>query len=386
MDDLKSLRITVPHMGRIDLAYARVLERRGVQVIVPPRPNARSLKLGSQVSPEFACLPFKLNMGNMIEALERGANTILTYGGCGPCRFGYYGCLQEEILKDLGYQFVMGTTDDPDQMSSTLATIRQITGIRSRWEAFKIFYFMMKRLSAADQARKMSLAVRPRERKANEASEAYQKALARIDATSSAGELRRTKRKIRRMFSSIPLTSNQTSAVKIGIVGELFMVEEPNANFELEEKLGRMGAQVERGIWLSEWLNERFHFEPWRRAKTKRAKRLARGYLEHSAGGESLISVGGAIDFARKGFDGVVHLMPFTCMPEIVAQGILTRVSRDFSLPVLTLIIDEHTTEVGVNTRLEAFVDLLRARKGKNPGRRRGRPAAETQKSRSQGG
>ncbi len=359
-----TLKITVPHMGRIDLAYARVLERRGVTVIVPPRPNARSLKLGSQVSPEFACLPFKLNMGNMIEALEMGANTILTYGGCGPCRFGYYSCLQEEILKDLGYQFVMGTTDDPDRMSSTIATIREITGIRSRWEGFRIFYFMMKRLSAADEARKLSHRVRPRERKRGAATEAYQCALALIDATSTLKELRRAKRKVRRLFSSIPLASDgKASVVKIGIVGELFMVEEPNANFELERKLGEMGAYVERGIWLSEWLNERFHFEPWKSARTKRAQRLARGYLEHSAGGESLISVGGAVDFARRGYDGVVHVMPFTCMPEIVAQGILTRVSRDLSFPILTLIIDEHTGEVGINTRLEAFVDLLRARR-----------------------
>ena len=359
-----NLKITVPHMGRIDLAYARVLERRGVTVIVPPRPSARSLKLGSQVSPEFACLPFKLNMGNMMEALEMGANTILTYGGCGPCRFGYYGCLQEEILRDLGYQFVMGTTDDPDRMSSTIATIREITGIKSRWEGFRIFFFMMKRLSAADEARKLSHRVRPREREKGAATEAYQRALALIDATSTLKELRRVKRKMRGLFSSIPLApEGKSSAVKIGIVGELFMVEEPNANFELERKLGEMGAYVERGIWLSEWLNERFHFEPWKSARTKRAQRLARGYLEHSAGGESLISVGGAVDFARKGYDGIVHLMPFTCMPEIVAQGILTRVSRDLSFPILTLIIDEHTGEVGVNTRLEAFVDLLRARK-----------------------
>ena len=360
------LKITVPHMGRIDLAYARVLERRGVTVIVPPRPNARSLRLGSQVSPEFACLPFKLNMGNMMEALEMGANTILTYGGCGPCRFGYYSCLQEEILKDLGYQFVMGTTDDPDRMSSTIATIQEITGINSRWEGFQIFYFMMKRLSAADEARKLCHWVRPRERDRGSATEAYQRALALIDATSRPKELRRVRRRMRRLFSSIPLASDgESSLVKIGIVGELFMVEEPNANFELERKLGELGAYVERGIWLSEWLNERFHFEPWKKARTKRARRLARGYLEHSAGGESLISVGGTIDFARRGFDGVIHVMPFTCMPEIVAQGILTRVSRDISFPILTLIIDEHTGEAGVNTRLEAFADLLRTRKRK---------------------
>jgi predicted nucleotide-binding protein (sugar kinase/HSP70/actin superfamily) len=358
----ESLRITVPHMGSIDLAYARVLEERGVTVIVPPRPNARSLKLGSSVSPEFACLPFKLNMGNMMEALEMGANTILTYGGCGPCRFGYYSCLQEEILKDLGYRFVMGTTDDPDRMSSTVATIREITGIKSRWEGFQIFYFMMKRLSAADEARKLCHRVRPTEKERGSATRAYASALAMIDATSTVAELRRVRREMRRTFSSIPAASDTGPAVKVGIVGELFMVEEPNANFEVERKLGEMGAYVERGIWLSEWLNERFHFEPWKGAKTRKAQRLARGYLDHSAGGESLISVGGAVDFARRGFHGVVHVMPFTCMPEIVAQGILTRVSRELSFPILTLIIDEHTGEAGVNTRLEAFVDLLRAR------------------------
>jgi benzoyl-CoA reductase/2-hydroxyglutaryl-CoA dehydratase subunit BcrC/BadD/HgdB len=51
--------------------------------------------------------------------------------------------------------------------------------------------------------------------------------------------------------------------------------------------------------------------------------------------------------------------MPFTCMPEIVAQNILTRVSKEQGIPILTLISDEHTAEAGVVTRLEAFVDLL---------------------------
>ena len=51
--------------------------------------------------------------------------------------------------------------------------------------------------------------------------------------------------------------------------------------------------------------------------------------------------------------------MPFTCMPELVAQTILAKVSRDYSIPVLTLIFDEHTSPGGVQTRLEAFVDLI---------------------------
>jgi predicted nucleotide-binding protein (sugar kinase/HSP70/actin superfamily) len=50
-------------------------------------------------------------------------------------------------------------------------------------------------------------------------------------------------------------------------------------------------------------------------------------------------------------------------MPEIVAQSILPRISRELSFPVLTLVFDEHTGKAGVLTRLEAFVDLLRRKR-----------------------
>ena len=57
-----------------------------------------------------------------------------------------------------------------------------------------------------------------------------------------------------------------------------------------------------------------------------------------------------------------VHLMPFACMPETTASGILDRVSRDLGLPVLTLILDEQENEGRIITLLEAFVDMLRWR------------------------
>jgi predicted nucleotide-binding protein (sugar kinase/HSP70/actin superfamily) len=38
----------------------------------------------------------------------------------------------------------------------------------------------------------------------------------------------------------------------------------------------------------------------------------------------------------------------------------LARVAADFKIPLLTLIFDEHTSPGGVQTRLEAFVDLIK--------------------------
>lgn len=349
-------------MGHLDIAYARVLRRLGVDVLVPPRPSRRSLEIGSRYAPEFACLPFKMNLGNMKEALDLGATDIMTYGGKGPCRFGYYHCVQEEILKDMGYQFRMGATDEPDKLSSMLKTIGEISGLNSKKKIYKVFYFMMWRLAAADYAHRLAARLRPREAVRGSTDKVYHHAIKLIDDSKNFLDLWWTKRKIKIFFSRIQ-TRKIKIKVKVGLIGELFMVEEPFANFEIERKLGEAGVYVERGIYLSQWLNERFHFEPFARRETQYALELAKGYLHHTAGGESVISVGKTVDFARRGFDGVVHLMPFTCMPEVVAQSILTRVSHDYQIPILTMIIDEHTSEVGFNTRLEAFVDLLRRKR-----------------------
>lgn len=62
-----------------------------------------------------------------------------------------------------------------------------------------------------------------------------------------------------------------------------------------------------------------------------------------------------------KNYDGLIHLAPFTCMPEIVAENIMP--STKESIPVLTILCDEQATKTGVLTRLEAFVDLLQRRR-----------------------
>jgi predicted nucleotide-binding protein (sugar kinase/HSP70/actin superfamily) len=58
-----------------------------------------------------------------------------------------------------------------------------------------------------------------------------------------------------------------------------------------------------------------------------------------------------------------VQLAPFACIPEIVAKSIIPSISRDLDIPVLTLFIDEQTGKAGVQTRLEAFVDLLQKKR-----------------------
>jgi predicted nucleotide-binding protein (sugar kinase/HSP70/actin superfamily) len=57
-------------------------------------------------------------------------------------------------------------------------------------------------------------------------------------------------------------------------------------------------------------------------------------------------------------------------MPEIVAHNILTKVSDQLDIPILTLIISDQTGEAGMETRLEAFLDLLLERRFETKQRR----------------
>jgi len=73
--------------------------------------------------------------------------------------------------------------------------------------------------------------------------------------------------------------------------------------------------------------------------------------------------VGQAVIQAQKGIDGIVELLPFTCLPEITIMNILPRISRDLKVPIIPFILDEQSGQAGMRTRLEAFVDLLYRRR-----------------------
>ena len=97
------MKVTFPHMGNIYVLVKTLFDELGIEYVIPPMCNKRTLEIGAKYAPEMACLPLKINIGNFIQAMEQGADTIVITGGCGPCRFGYYAEMHREILRDLGY-------------------------------------------------------------------------------------------------------------------------------------------------------------------------------------------------------------------------------------------------------------------------------------------
>ncbi|HEX3026139.1 MAG TPA: hypothetical protein VHR42_02780 [Clostridia bacterium] len=99
------MKITFPHMGNAYVAVKVLLDTLGLDYYMPPVKNRNALQRGIANSPEFMCLPFKTILSDFLQGLDHGADTILFGGGCGQCRLSYYGALEQEILRSMGYRF-----------------------------------------------------------------------------------------------------------------------------------------------------------------------------------------------------------------------------------------------------------------------------------------
>ncbi len=346
-------KVTFPHMGELNISVKTFLQELGFEVVVPPKISKKTLDLGMKYGPEFACLPFKINLGNFIEALEEGANIIIMGGGCGPCRFGYYGEVQREILQELGYDFEMfiiepNLIEDYRNLKTTFGGISLRNFIRAATLTWK-------KIQAIDRVYRLVLSKRATEKKEGQVNKLYNKFLYEIESTASVRKIKDLAEKYTNQLQNVGDNYKRGVEIKIGIVGEIYLVLEPFVNLEIEKKLGELGASVKRDIYISSWLCHFLHLSN----EYKKIKKAASNYLKNFVGGHGLESIGNTVRFSREGLDGVIQLAPFTCMPEIISQTILPEVSKQENIPVLSLFFDEHSADAGLRTRLEAFIDLL---------------------------
>ena len=96
-EEKKKIKVAFPHMGDIYVAWATALNSLGVEAFLPPHTSKKTLSLGVKYSPEAICLPYKLVLGNFIEAVEEGADYVVMITSPGICRLGEYGKLMKYI-------------------------------------------------------------------------------------------------------------------------------------------------------------------------------------------------------------------------------------------------------------------------------------------------
>jgi predicted nucleotide-binding protein (sugar kinase/HSP70/actin superfamily) len=358
------MKVTFPHLGYAYVAIEALLEGLGHEPVTPPLGTTRTLECGISHSPEEACLPFKTILGNMLEGIELGADSVFMIGGWGPCRLGYYGEIQRIILLDAGKEVEFVTLEVPEgSLSRWLGLARKVLGPTHANQFLRGCRLSSEKMKVIDELENLSLRVRPLEKRHGTTSRFLAQQVQRLREAQSISKIRTIQEQAsiglrdlveRRQGGSEPL--------RIGIVGEIYTVVEPSVNLRLEERLGYLGVEVVRTISLPHWIEEHIFKNALGLYTRRSLRRSAAGYLSGFIGGHGLESIARSVDLATGDVDGIIHIFPLSCMPEVIAQGILPQISRDKEVPILSLIVDEHTGETGFQTRLEAFVDLLQRR------------------------
>ena len=359
MKNIKPL-ITSPHMGNTYIAVKAFLETVGCLYVPCPPTSRRTIELGARYSPEFACFPFKVTLGNMIEALEKGANVILMAAGRkGLCRLAYYHIVQEKILKNLGFEFEMVGLGN-NLRDVLFRKIELWSGKRSTLPGLiKATAITFRKLKLIRKIENLTRNLRPYQVERGGVEKISRKALALTEEAKTFSQLKTVEREIKRLFTSIPIMKKR-EVLKVVVVGEFFCCLEPAVSFQIEKILGEMGVLVTNNM-SSYRLAKGFLFPDLQKWWINRF--IVKKYLRYSGGGEERRTLGEIEIYARKGYDGVCILSPFLCLPENTAKTILPSLSKKFKIPVLSFSLDENFSEVNMLTRVESFVDMLRRKK-----------------------
>ncbi len=346
------MRVGIPYFGYDTLALKGFLQQLGAEVVLPPPTSKRTLEIGVKFAPELVCMPFKITLGNFVEALESGADTLLMAAGARKCRFGYYHYLQERALRSVKGDFRLVPVTQYSAYDFIFKLMPDLFSVSPARVIKAVCYLLAKSALTRDFRRFLN---RRRALDFTDAEQVKPVGLQVVERAKTISEIRSARAELSRLFQ----LNGKRADIKVGMVGEIFYTVDQKANQEIERELGRLGVEVVFERCLYSHLRHLLHsdFGYWR------SRLLARRYLEVCPGGEAIRTVGEAVKFVRREVDGIIHLFPFTCMPENIALEALQRICESSGVPVLSLSFDEHTANTGLVTRLEAFVELIRRRK-----------------------
>ncbi|MGN0302263.1 MAG: 2-hydroxyacyl-CoA dehydratase [Anaerotardibacter sp.] len=339
-----------------DIAFKYFVEHvLDAEFIKLPEPTKRTLELGSRNSTDFVCAPFKHILGSYIEALEMGATVLVQFAG--PCRLGYYGELQESILRDMGYQFTMLNFAELSGKSAPeyIKECKKINPDLNVPKALKNLITLFHLVEYLDEANDFYLANAGFEKESGTFEKAHQYYFDLMNTIASEKDLQEAHRKGMEAMRAVPLDKPK-EPLRVGLVGEIFTAIDPPSNLNINKKLMNMRVELACDVTLT----KRFL-----RYNEENLRATISDYARFDMGPTSTLTIASTKKFAESGFDGIIHLKSSGCTPEIDVIPTLQRINRETGVPILYLSYDSQTSDTGLDTRLEAFYDMIAMKKGR---------------------
>jgi predicted nucleotide-binding protein (sugar kinase/HSP70/actin superfamily) len=139
--------------------------------------------------------------------------------------------------------------------------------------------------------------------------------------------------------------------LRIGVIGHHYNVYDTFTTMSLLERLGSMGVDVVTADMVPEKLRDE---------ELKRLPKDIYWSYEQEIAGAILACT------RHRLVDGIIFMISFPCGPDSIIRVLCEQENKAMgNVPLLTLIMDEHTGEGGFLTRIEAFVDMLRRKKNR---------------------
>jgi predicted nucleotide-binding protein (sugar kinase/HSP70/actin superfamily) len=139
--------------------------------------------------------------------------------------------------------------------------------------------------------------------------------------------------------------------LRIGVIGHHYNVYDTFTTMSLLERLGSMGVDVVTADMVPERLRDE---------ELKRLPKEIYWSYEQEIAGAILACT------RHQLVDGIIFMISFPCGPDSIIRVLCEQENKAMgNVPMLTLVMDEHTGEGGFLTRIEAFVDMLRRKKNR---------------------
>lgn len=361
------MKITTYHAANTWVAFKFLIEHFGNDFIPPPPMTQEMLRVGFADAPEYACLPYKIFQGFFTKAIEHGAEGFFFFGmrNQRSCRFndltdGYQNAHPD---KDFRVMYWGGRG-----LKYSFDRLRELARLGNKWkrrpsypEMLYAIYVFMRILDEVDAVERLANYYCPRAKLPAEVENWRTASLKKWSQIGSWRDIKRTKKLVAAAASQLQIDRGK-NVPRVLLAGDLFKIHDDFLHFDTMRRAAQLGLEVQRGMDLSDLFRGENHFPLPREKRFAYRQKLARPYLVRNPAGYTDITVGDAVHYCETGATGIIHFQSFNCMPDILVAPILDVVAKKYGVPIMHYLRDEHAADVGYQTRLEAFADVVKAR------------------------
>lgn len=281
-------------------------ENLGYHVVTSGRTDRNKLDAGIKMTPSEACLPLKCYLGHVLSLVKKADYIFVPRLLCLKTRPGIR----------LGCPKLIGL---PDMVKALVPEAKILTlNIDLREEDEETSYIKLgQELGKSEHA----------------AQHAFRSAVTDF-----------TKRKKKTLTEMRP-KDKRNGKFRIGLLGHAYLINDDYLNLDLKRKIHDSGAHIINCHDLREEEIE----------TARESINPLSWYFE-----EHIISAAHVFHNAE-GISGIIYLLSFGCGAGSITHEVIDyEVRRENTIPFLKIVLDEHTGETGLMTRIESFLDMIK--------------------------